>query len=148
MGVSKDRVHSLAHGLKVKHTKPDEIVFFGSNLSKKTIESLKNQYMEEGYDEFLENKFVLIENVDSFDDCFSTIKNNLDDYKDEEVIIDYTSGTKTMTMTAAICSVLYHKDLILITGSRGINGLVTSRTENIVTQNPVSYTHLTLPTKA
>ncbi|MEN4018769.1 MAG: TIGR02710 family CRISPR-associated CARF protein [Methanobacterium sp.] len=137
VGVSKDRVHSLAHGLKesIKHTKPDAIVFFGSSLSKKTIESLKNQYMEEGYDEFLENKFVLIENVDSFDDCFSAMKNSLEDYKDEEVIIDYTSGTKTMTMTAAICSVLYHKDLILITGSRGINGLVTSRTENIVTQN-------------
>jgi len=137
IGGTEEGIHSLAHGLKesIKHTKPDEIVFFGSNLSKKTVESIKNQYIEEGHDKFLKNKFILIENVDSFDDCFSTIKNSLETYKNEEVIIDYTSGTKTMTMTAAVCSVLYHKDLILVTGSRGKNALVTSKTENIITQN-------------
>lgn len=136
-GATKERIHNLAHGLKesIKHTRPDEIVFFGSNLSEKTVESLKNQYIEEGHDEFPKNEFVLIEKIDSFDDCFNAIKNSLEAYNDEEVIIDYTSGTKTMTMSAAICSVLYHKKLILITGDRGINGLVTSKTENIITQN-------------
>lgn len=136
-GETEEGIHSLAHGLKesIKYTNPDKVIFFGSNLSKKTVKSIKKQYIDDGHDEFPENKLVLIDNVDSFDNCFSAIKNCLEAYKNEEVIIDYTSGTKTMTMSAAICSVLYHKDLILVTGSRGKNGLVTSKTENIITQN-------------
>lgn len=138
VGHNEDRIHSLAHGLKesMKYIKPDEVVFFGSNLSKKTVKSLKTQYFEENREKFPKNEFILIENVDSFDICFSAIKNSLESYKNEEVIIDYTSGTKTMTMSIAICSILYHKDLILVTGTRGKNGLITSKTENIITQNP------------
>ncbi|MGC9517454.1 MAG: TIGR02710 family CRISPR-associated CARF protein [Methanomicrobiales archaeon] len=137
IGDSKDGIHSLAHGLlySIKHNRPDKIVFFGSELSKETVESVKKQYMDDLNEGFMENEFIKIENVDEFNHCFNQIKNKIEEYSDFEVIIDYTSGTKTMTMSAAICSLLYHKDLVLVYGDRGKNGLVTSQTEEMKTQN-------------
>lgn len=137
IGDSKDGIHSLAHGLlySIKQNRPDKIVFFGSELSKETVESVKKQYMDEFNEGFIENEFIKIENVDEFNHCFNQIKNKIEEFHDFEVIIDYTSGTKTMTMSAAICSLLYHKDLVLVYGDRGKNGLVTSQTEEMKTQN-------------
>lgn len=48
VGDSEDKIHSLAHGLlkSIKYSRPDKIIFFGSKLSKKTIDSLQKQYKE------------------------------------------------------------------------------------------------------
>lgn len=137
VGFDEERIHSLAHGLleSIRTYQPDRIVFFGSKLSKKTVESLKTQYLKKFSSELPENSFITINDVDQFDDCFQPILNEIEDHKDFEVIIDYTSGTKTMTMSAAIASVLYHKKLTFISGKRGQNGLVSSKTEEIRTQN-------------
>lgn len=137
IGASKEGTDSLAHGLleSIKHHRPDKIVFFGSKLSKEIVNSILKQHSNLGTGDFPQNELVLIHSVDNFNDCFSAIKKEIEKYQKHEIIIDYTSGTKTMTMSAAICSVLYRKELSLISGKRGENGLVIRGTEKIETQN-------------
>ena len=136
VGDNEEQIHSLAHGLlkSITHFRPDKILFFGSNLSMKTVESLKNQYKDQNNEELENYEFIEFKDVDNFDSCFRIIKEKIEENQGHEIIIDYTSGTKTMTTSAAICSVLYRKDLTLVSG-RGQNGLVMSQTENIKTQS-------------
>ena len=130
-------IKSLAHGLLVSitHYNPDRIVFFGSEESTETIESVKRQYYENRGEELINYNFVTIDRIDDFDDCFEIIKEEIREKEDYEIVIDYTSGTKTMTMSAAICSMLYHKKLSLVAGKRGENGIVVPGTEKIVEQS-------------
>ena len=127
---------SLAHGIlfSIKSHRPKKIIFFGSEESKKTIESVTRQFKEMGID-FEYDDFVLINNVDSFSEYFSAFKLKILELKDEyEIIIDYTSGTKTMTMSAAFASMVFGKKLIFVTGKRE-NGSVIKGTEKISSQN-------------
>lgn len=137
VGDSEAKVNSLSHGLlqSIKHHRPEKIVFFGSTLSQRTLESMEAQSIEILGEEMPEYEFVLISNVDEFNECFTPLKEKIKEYDNYEVLIDYTSGTKTMTMSAAICSVLYHKELVMVAGSRGPNGLVKSLTEIPKPQN-------------
>ncbi len=130
-------IKSLAHGLLVSitHYNPDRIVFFGSEESTETIESVKKQYYEKKGEELINSEFVTIAKIDEFDDCFERIKDEIGRKEDYEIVIDYTSGTKTMTMSAAICSMLYHKKLNLVAGKRGEKGIVVQGTEKIVEQS-------------
>lgn len=142
IGVNKEeKIKSLAHGLLVciEHYRPDNVVFFGSDQSMDTIESIKEQYYEQHQEEFTDYEFVEIKNVDNFDDCFYNLIKKLEEYQQEEVIIDYTSGTKTMTIGAAISSILYHKKLSSILGKRGEKGIVIPNTEKITEQNLYSF---------
>lgn len=140
-GVGEDkekRVESLAHGLltSILHYQPERIVFFGSEESKETIESLKKQYKEKTKEEFTGYDFVLITKIDDLDECFREIRGSVEEYNDRyEIVIDYTSGTKTMTTAASICSLLYHKKLSLVSGKRGNNGIVIPGTEKVQEQN-------------
>lgn len=133
----EEGVESLAHGLlkSILHYKPDFILFFGSELSKNTLESIKKQYQERVDKKLTYYQLITLSDVDRFDECFQKIRQEIIERPDWEVYIDYTSGTKTMTMSAAIASVLYHKDLTLVAGERGQNGLVSTHTEEIKTQS-------------
>jgi len=138
IGLDKEKkMRSLAHGLlaSVLHYSPGKVVFFGSEASRETVESLKGQYLKEKREELNNYEFITINNIDDFDECFDKIKERIEENKDSEIIIDYTSGTKTMTMSAAICSMLYHKKLSLISGKRGENGIVIPGTEKIIEQS-------------
>lgn len=136
-GRSEEKVYSLAHGLleSILHYKPDFIIFFGSYLSENTVESIKEQYKERSGSDLDDYQFITIAEADRFEECFQKIRQEILNHPNEEIIIDYTSGTKTMTMSAAIASVLYHKKLTLVSGERGENGLVLSCTEEIKTQS-------------
>lgn len=122
----------LAHGIfySIESHNPDEIFFFGSEASLKTIDHIKDD-INEDYDGY---EFIQIEHIDDFKEYFNAIKEKINEYKDEKVIIDYTSGTKTMTMAAAFASMIYHKNLIFVSGKRE-NGIVKSGTEKIMSQN-------------
>jgi len=139
IGDDQEKVDSLAHGLlySIKQTNPDFTIFFGSKDSMNTIDSLKKQYYEEFNLEFDEKfyEFVLLNDIDDFDDCYDKFKMKLLEYNNDIIRIDYTSGTKTMTMTAAICATIYRKDLYLVSGKRGQNGLVKKGTECNRAQN-------------
>lgn len=133
----EDAVHKLAHGLltSIIHYKPDLTLFFGSDISLNTVESIKNQYRDRFEEEMDDCQFIKINDVDRFEECFQKIRQEIKKLPDYDIIIDYTSGTKTMTMSAAIASVLYHKELTLVSGERGKNGLVSTYTEEIKTQS-------------
>lgn len=134
---TEDSVKSLAHGLlsAIIHYNPDKIVFFGSADSKETVSSLKEQYREEKKKGLADDEFIMITGVDDFNECFGKMRRKIEECEDHGIIIDYTSGTKTMTMSAAICSMLYHKKLNLISGERGKDGIVIPGTENQREQN-------------
>ena len=147
IGLDKEKkVRSLAHGLlaSILHYSPEKVVFFGSEESIATVESLKGQYLEAKSAELNNYEFVTINNIDDFDECFDKMKDKIEEHDEHEIIIDYTSGTKTMTMSAAICSMLYHKRLSLVSGKRGENGIVISGTEKIIEQSLYSAYDKTL----
>lgn len=122
----------LAHGIffSIESHNPDEIFFFGSEASKKTIAHIHDEILED-YDGY---EFIQVEHIDDFKEYFNAIKSKIFEFKDEKVIIDYTSGTKTMTMAAAFASMIYHKNLVFVSGKRE-NGIVKSGTEKIISQN-------------
>jgi len=140
VGLDKEKkVRNLAHGLlsSIESYNPDKIVFFGSEESIETVESLKEQYYEKKGKELENCKFVRLDDIDDFYECYTRIEEEVKEEEKEgnEIIIDYTSGTKTMTTSAAICAMLYQKKLSLVAGKRGENGVVIPGTEAARVQN-------------
>ena len=137
IGGTQEATESLAHGIlhAIVHNNPKKVVLFGSEASKKTVDSLKIQYEQEENEELDFAEFIEIPEIDSFKKYFTEIKSKIQELEDEyKIIIDYTSGTKTMTMSAAFASMLYHKKLIFVTGERE-NGIVKKGTEELNSQN-------------
>ena len=126
----------LAHAIlfSIDTTNPDKVIFFGSKLSKKTIDSVKEQYLDKFGDEFDYYEFIQLEEIDSFKTYFEAFKSKILELYDYKVIIDYTSGTKTMTMSAAFASMLFRKNLYFVGGERE-DGVVLRGTEKIISQN-------------
>lgn len=131
------KAKSLAHGLfaSIKFHEPDEVFLFGSNESRLTVECLKHHYKEQFSEEFDFYEFQEINEVDSFNAYFEAFKNKISQLDDYRVIVDYTSGTKTMTMSAAFASMIYRKELVFVGGNRGKKGLVDEGTEIPSSQN-------------
>ena len=133
----------LAQGIYASLHKiyPDYIVFFASELSKNTISYVEELFIADD-DEFIEGQdyeIVILEDIDNFNDCFEAIEAEIwkfDILSDEkhEIIMDYTSGTKTMSSAMACCGMFYSKDLITVSGDRK-NGIVSLGTESIKYQN-------------
>jgi hypothetical protein len=134
---SDKAIDSLAHGIltSIKEHRPDFIVFFGSDKSKKVLESINRQYKKTTNQELINYDFVRLENVDDFDSCYECIEEKLRTEKDSEIIIDYTTGTKTMAISAAICALLYRKGLSVVGGKRGPSNIVMEGTECVRSVN-------------
>ncbi len=139
VGMSDEKVTNLAHGLAfaIMGHSPDKVIFFGSEKSERTIEAVKTQYRKEKGEELGNEKceFVKINKIDDFYDCYTSIEEKIKEYEKHEIIIDYTSGTKTMTTSAALVAMLYQKKLFITSGKRGENGIVIPGTEEIKSQN-------------
>jgi len=135
-GTSEDRVRSLAHGLfhSIVKNRPDKIVFFGSDMSRKTVEYIEKEAETQGK-HLPEYEFIEIHDIDRVSELFNRFEEQMKIYGDHEVIVDYTSGTKTMTSIAFIMGILYRKELSVVSGFRDRNGTVQSGTESIIEQN-------------
>ena len=120
---------------------PDYIVFFASEISMNTIDYVKELF-EADDDVFIEGEdyeIAILNDIDSFNDCFEAFermvwKFNILSEDKHEIIMDYTSGTKTMSAAMACCGMFYSVDLISVTGDRK-NGTVSLGTETIKYQN-------------
>ena len=133
----------LAKGLynSINKISPDYIVFFASEISRTTIDYVKELF-EADDDVFIEGEdyeISILYDIDSFNDCFETFermvwKFNILSEDKHEIIMDYTSGTKTMSAAMACCGMFYSVDLISVTGDRK-NGTVSLGTETIKYQN-------------
>lgn len=143
VGIGGHNKESLVNGLYtcIDKTNTDEILFFASKESKKImIPLIKETYFQNKQKELDNSKIIEIENVDDFDHIFNQIKNEVIKYqKDHKIIINYNSGTKTMTMTAALISALYDTDLISVVGKRNDKGFIESKTEQINYLNLYQY---------
>lgn len=124
----------------IQHVRPDYIIFFASEESKSTIETIK-ELVKDDYDEFIEGEDYevnIIKDIDNFNECYSVYSKRLDKFwNDGKLIIDYTSGTKTMSASLAMISILYDGELISVGGLRE-NGFVKKGTETIRTHNVYS----------
>ena len=106
---------------------PNYVIFFASQRSKHTIKYIEELFQKDN-DEFIINQdyeIISIEAIDDFNSCFEAFESKIWelDYKNEsekkyEIIMDYTSGTKTMYAAIACCGMFYSKDLIDIDGDR------------------------------
>ena len=69
----------LAHGIlfSIDTTNPDKVIFFGSELSKKTLESVKKQYFDKFGEEFDYYEFIQLEDIDSFKTYFEAFKSKI-----------------------------------------------------------------------
>lgn len=121
---------------------PNYVVFFASEKSKHTIKYIEELF-ERDHDEFIEGEdyqIVNIEAIDDFNACFEVFESKIWelDYqqndKKYQIIMDYTSGTKTMSAAMACCGMFYSKDLISVGGDRS-QGEVSAGTEIINYQN-------------
>lgn len=120
---------------------PNHIVFFASDKSKHTVEYIVELFTQEN-DEFIldeDYQIVSIEAIDDFNACFEIFESKIwefdyDESGDFKIIMDYTSGTKTMSAAMACCGLFYSKDLISVGGDRSL-GEVSAGTELINYQN-------------
>lgn len=139
-GIGEDKLEKakrLAHGLfiSIKYHHPDEVYLFGSGESKLTVDCLKKHHKDEFGEEFDYFEFYEYDGIDNFNEYFNAFKDKILQLSDYKVIVDYTSGTKTMTMSAAFASMIYHKDLVFVGGNRGQTGIVSQGTEKPTSQN-------------
>ncbi len=120
---------------------PHHVVFFASDKSKHTIDYIEELFRQDG-DEFIldeDYQIVPIEDIDDFNVCFEIFESKIWDFdysKDGgyKIIMDYSSGTKTMSAAMACCGLFYYKDIISVGGDRS-KGEVSTGTEMINYQN-------------
>ena len=148
VGKGADKPDVLANGLYtcINQTHTDWVVFFASEESKRDmIPLIKQKYLENKNLELDHCSIVEIEEIDDFDYIFNKIKHEVLKYQDtHSIFINYTSGTKTMTMTAGLISALYNKDLITVNGKRDKNGYIIPGTENVLNLNLYKYNDVLL----
>ena len=121
---------------------PDHVVFFASDESRLTVSYIEELFKEDG-DEFIvdeDYRIVKLESIDDFNECFEIFEWTIWDFDfkdadDYNIIMDYTSGTKTMSAAMACCGLFYSKDLVSVIGDRS-TGEVSPGTEHINFQNP------------
>ena len=139
-GIGKDKEKAragLANAMlrSIISRNPDRIILFGSEESKYTVEALKDLYLKTFDEEFDFYDFEQIDDIDSFKKYFTEIKSYVTYLEDEYyIVIDYTYGTKTMTMSAAMVSMACRKELIFVSGERE-NGIVVKGSEEVKNQN-------------
>ncbi|WP_405265403.1 TIGR02710 family CRISPR-associated CARF protein [Methanobrevibacter sp.] len=136
---------SETHAQKLYYTidkiRPNHVVFFASDKSKETIKYIEKLF-EKDNDEFIENEdyqIVTINAIDDLNKCFEVYESKIWEFdfkndNDYDIIMDYTSGTKTMSAAMANCGMFYSKDLISVGGDRS-TGEVSRGTEIIHYQN-------------
>ncbi len=120
---------------------PNYVVFFASDVSRNTIRYLEELFKCDN-DEFNQGEdyeIVQLDYIDDFNSCFEAFENKIWEYdylsdKKYEIIMDYSSGTKTMSAAMACCGVFYSRELISVGGDRS-KGEVSAGTEIILHHN-------------
>ncbi|HJJ99130.1 MAG TPA: hypothetical protein O0X23_02820, partial [Methanocorpusculum sp.] len=125
---------ALADSLFDSH--PDEIIFFVSKESCGTVDLISSGYKETFSEDLPSHELVILDSVDDFDYCFTKISQVVVGKQKGgyHVFLDYTSGTKTMTMVLGVVAVLYHCNLLLTEGKRDEHGKVHPGSERVVEQ--------------
>ncbi len=110
--------------------KPEHIIYFCSEESKAMVTNI-----EQGCHEIWgiippPSEICPIENPNDFSQCFDVIYGVCVLFKEFEIVIDASSGTRPMTMAASIASFLTRSQVAHVTGEKKA-GLVVPGTERI-----------------
>ena len=137
-GYGEKGYEDLANGLctSIKYNSPFKIIFFITEKSERTVEKIKEVYEKDCNDELDSYDCVMIDNPDDFNNCYSVMSKQIEKYEDNNIVVDYTSGTKTMSVSLAVIGILNHFPLMMITGKRGNMGVIQTSTEENKSQNP------------
>lgn len=135
-GFGEEGKISLAHALthSIIENTPQKVIFFGSTESKQTVKLIKEDYHNQESEELKEYEdyeFVELEEPDDFNSCYEIMNEYISKYENDKRLLDYTSGTKTMSVTIATIGIVNNLSLSLIKGRRGENGIVIANTEEI-----------------
>ncbi len=114
---------------------PEKIIFIGSHDSLKTVESIKKEYLKNENEELENYEFHQIHFIDNVIDIFNEISKKVIENEDSKIFINYTSGTKSMSVAAALCSVVYKTKLMSLSGDRNKDGVVEHQMGTYKTQN-------------
>lgn len=141
--LNDDGVRLLAQKLysTINKIYPDKVIFFASDTSRQTIPFIEELFNKDG-DDFVQDKdyqIVPLEAIDDFNTCFEIFELKIRELENDitheyQIIMDYTSGTKTMSAAMACCGMFYKRDLISVGGDRS-GGEVSRGTETVNYQN-------------
>lgn len=123
--------------------KPSEVFFFCSQDSVEKIGEIKAEIKRQCQREeigFNDKKF-LVDDVNDLVHCYSKAQAMIQEFKEwgiktEDTIVDYTGGTKTMSVALALATIRQGYDFSYVGGNRRTKeglGIVIDGTEQIVT---------------
>lgn len=119
----------------INSANPDIIYFFGSSLSRDTVKKMEEIYSDDPRFSLDFYEFIEVNEVDSFEKYYKAFKSQIIKLKnDYNLVIDFTSGTKTMIISAAIVSMLAGIELFHVSGKREADKIIMG-TEKVVSQN-------------
>ena len=135
------RLHAQKLYSTINKLSPNLVVFFASERSRHTIDYIEEMFGMDD-DEFIideDYQIVPIELIDDFTVCFEAVESKIWEFdmqedKKYQIIMDYSSGTRTMSAAMACCGMFYSKDLISVGGDR-TTGEVYQGTEILNYQN-------------
>lgn len=136
-GDNQDSNKDLAETLVflITEQNPDNIVFFTTDLSSKyTLNYIKKIYKNKEGHKLKNYTTIRIKNIDDFDEIYKKINKQIEKHKGK-IKIDYTSGTKTMTMAACIAATVNQCELIFISGERNENSIIEESSRFVKKQN-------------
>lgn len=137
-GYGDEGYKDLANGLysSIKYNSPFKVIFFVTEKSLNTVNYLRNLYELKENEELDSFECVKISNPDDFNNCYEMMSKEVDNYSNNNIVVDYTSGTKTMSVSLAVIAILNYFPLMSITGKRGDAGVIKTSTEENKSQNP------------
>ncbi len=137
-GRGEEGKESLAHAIRecIKHWKPEKVLFFCTEKSSKQIGYIERQFEEKGEKiQDYEPEECRIKDGDDTANILKTMDKKVEEFEGWERIVNYTSGTKSMSAAIVIIGILNHLEISNIRGTRGEGGIVIKGTEQIMGEN-------------
>ncbi|MEM4058596.1 MAG: TIGR02710 family CRISPR-associated CARF protein [Thermoplasmata archaeon] len=135
IGSDPDRVKSLASGIdkSIKNGNPQYIKFITSKEGEGTIKEIKELNKD-----IPENDIFFLKTIEDINEIYEEINNvviELMNKNYESISIDFTSGTKAMSVGAVLSATKFNLNLSYISGER-VNGKVAKGLEKIIFVSP------------
>ncbi|MBQ6218765.1 MAG: TIGR02710 family CRISPR-associated protein [Methanosphaera sp.] len=130
-GKKEEDIINLAKGFAtfLNDFYPEKTVFVGSKDSKRTVELIKNEFEKINGQPFPINNdsFHELKDIDDVQKIFDEIAQIIEDNDNSQIFINFTSGTKSMSLAAGLCSVIYKTTLLSLSGDRNEEGVVDNQ---------------------
>jgi CRISPR-associated protein (TIGR02710 family) len=141
-GIGKSReeaLKSIARAIvtSVNNNHPDKVMFINSRQSQEETLPLILPGIED-----TDHEEVILESIDDLRHIYEKVSQSIQKLIDEgfentEIIVDYTSGTKTMSAGTVLAAMRFEVGKIsYVSGKRGERGVVPEGTERYITMMP------------